>query len=788
MYISINWIKEFVDLDGIDILNLIDKFTLKTAEVEGIEEKGKDTTGIVLGEILSVEDHPQSDHLHLLKVDTGNYGILNIVCGAPNVKVGMKTAVAMIGGKVQGTKIVKAKLRGIESFGMCMSGKELGISDDNDGILDLVTDKPNGTDINDILPYKDIVFEIDNKSLTNRPDLWCHYGIARELASHAGRPLKSLNLDDLKKYDGLENVKIDVDCDNLLRYTAIKVENVTEKNTPYVMQVRLYYCGMRSLNLLADLTNYIMLEVGQPMHAFDGDKVTKIEVEYAKYNQEFVTLDNQKRTLKDTDIMIKCNGENICIAGVMGGLDSEITDNTNKLLLESATFDCASIRKTANRLNLRSEASNRYEKSLDPENTAVATARFLYHLKNIDSGIKVVSSFSDNYPKPYPHISINISLDYINGYIGEKLTLEYCKNTLESIGFKVTILDDNNIKVDVPSYRATKDISIKADIVEEVARLYGYDNINAKPLVFSVESNELDPKIKNEYKIKDILALKGYTEIYTYIWKNKKENDRLHIVEPEGVHVVNSTLFNEIRNSLSPTILECIDENSKNYTDIKVFEIARVAEGIKNGVADEKKKLCFAISSVTKDSKTIYFEAKETLEALAKEFNFTLGYIPMTANKNYLHPKNNANIYIGDTLIGFMGLVSPVTTEVIDQKINIAIVEVDADILLENIKQKSKYYPVSVYQPVTLDFNFVIDNKIYYQNIKKILDNYKTDLIYSYKLVDIYKDILLGSNISYTFKVTIVSNNHTLTGDEITAFHSDFIAYCEKNGFKLRSM
>lgn len=787
MYISINWIKEFIDLDGVDILGLINKFTLKTAEVEGIEEKGKNTNNVVLGEILSVENHPNSDHLHILKVDAGKHGILDIVCGAPNVRVGLKTAVALVGGEVQGNKITKAKLRGVESFGMCCSGKELGISDDNDGILDLTTTLENGTDINELLPVKDIVFEIDNKSLTNRPDLWSHYGIARELAYHAGKTLKKLDTEKLEFYKDLNNVEIKVDCDNLLRYTAIKIENVTQKLTPYYMQVRLFYCGMRSLNLLADLTNYIMLEIGQPMHAFDGDKVNKIEVEYANDNEEFVTLDNQKRILKSNDIMIKSNGENVCIGGVMGGLDSEITDSTKNLLLESAVFDCTSIRKTANRLNLRSEASNRYEKSLDPENCPIATARFLHLLKNIDKNVKVVSSFSDNYPKPYKKINIETSIEYINSYIGERIPINYCKYLLDAIGFTVEIVNDKIIKVEVPSFRATKDISIPADLVEEIARLTGYDTFEPKPLVFTSEASELDPMISNEYKIKDILALKGFNEVYTYIWKNKKENERLKIEEPEGVKVVNSTLFNEIRNSLTPTLLQGIDENSKNYQNIKIFEIARAVEGVKDGKSVEKKKLAYCISSTTKTYKEIYFEAKEIIETLSKEFNIKLSYTPKTANKNYLHPLNNANILIDDKVIGFMGLVHPATTEVIDSKINIAAVEIDIKEFLNNVKPKSKFKPVSIYQPVNLDFNFVVSDNVYYGEIEKILNEYKTELNYSFKLVDIYKDKSLGNNLSYTFKVTIVSSNHTLSGEEISSFHSNFIEYCDKNNLKLRS-
>ncbi len=276
MFLSMNWISDFVDLTGLDKMELIRKFSLSTAEVENeIFFKGSDFSGIVVAEIKSVEDHPKSEKLHLLKVDIGEAELVDVVCGAPNVRVGMKTAFAKVGAKIGEIEIAPRPLAGFMSNGMCCSEKEIGISDDNSGIMDITDDVVNGTDLKDIYEIDDIVFEVDNKSLTNRPDLWGHYGIAREFASLAGRELKPLPQVDLTKYDNLPKVDLKIEDDLCQRYSCLQVENITKNVSPVNMRIRLYYCGMRGINLLADLTNYLMLEMGQPMHAFDSRKVEK---------------------------------------------------------------------------------------------------------------------------------------------------------------------------------------------------------------------------------------------------------------------------------------------------------------------------------------------------------------------------------------------------------------------------------------------------------------------------------------------------------------------------------
>ena len=304
MFLSMNWIGDFVDLSGLDKKALIRNFTLSTAEVEDIIEKGADTTGVIVAQIVSIENHPNSKKLHLLKVDTGA-DIVDIVCGAPNVREGMKVALATAGGSVTGHPINVATVAGYTSYGMCCSEAELGISDDHSGIMEITDDIPLGTDIKTVYDIDDIIFEVDNKSLTNRPDLWSHYGIAREFATITGRVLKPIATLDSSVYSNLPAVEIDVKATDLVwRYSAIKVENITRKVSPVNMRIRLYYCGSRAINFLADPTNYVMMELGQPMHAFDNRKGDKIEVQTFSEGLKFTTLDGGERILDDRLLMI----------------------------------------------------------------------------------------------------------------------------------------------------------------------------------------------------------------------------------------------------------------------------------------------------------------------------------------------------------------------------------------------------------------------------------------------------------------------------------------------------
>ena len=436
-----NWIGDFVDFSGLDKKSLIHNFTLSTAEVEDIIVKGEDTYGVVVAKVLSVENHPNSKKLHLLKVDCGKK-VVDVVCGAPNVREGMLVALATEGGCVSGHPITKATVAGYDSYGMCCSEAELGLGDDNSGIWDIERDLPEGTalgtDIKDIFDVDDIIFEVDNKSLTNRPDLWSHYGIAREFATIIGRELKPLTLKDVEEYNGLPKVAVDVKAtETVWRYSAIKVENITRKVSPANMRIRLFYCGSRAINFLADLTNYVMMEVGQPMHAFDNRKVDKIEVQTFDKPFEFETLDGVRRNIDENMMMITSGDVPVAVAGIMGGEASKIEDDTDSLLLESATFDGVSVRKTSTRLGLRTDASQRYEKMLDPELCRTATERLLSLLFECDGGARVISAYTDAYVNKYPTITLKFDKAYVDRYTGIDISTETIKTTLT--GFKFII-------------------------------------------------------------------------------------------------------------------------------------------------------------------------------------------------------------------------------------------------------------------------------------------------------------------------------------------------------------
>ena len=580
MYISMNWINDFVDLKGINLEELINRFTLSVAEVEGTIKYGENIKNVITAKIVEIEKI-ESSELRKVKVDNGKE-IVTCVCGAKNIKIGDIVPFAQIGSMVNGIEIKQVQMAGETSNGMCLSEKELGISEDHSGVMVFDSNTKLGVNVKQLLDIDDTVFEIDNKSLTNRPDLWGHYGIAREIAALTGRKLKNIEVENLEEYNNLKEVRAEVeDKEKCYRYTAIEVENITSKKFDINKRIRLYYCGMRSINLLVDLTNYIMLELGQPMHAFDKKLVNKIKVKSIENDIEFKTLDDVTRKVDKGTLMICNNDEPIAIAGIMGGANSEITDSTNSLVLESANFDSVCIRKSTVELKLRTDASAHYEKSLDPEITDIAIKRYIKLLKENDKDIKISSKLTDIYVNKYPTIKIKITRQYINSRIGTDLSLNKIKEILSSLEFEI---EENGeiLTVKVPSFRATKDISIKADLVEEIARIYGYDNIEPQTKNQPLRIVEIDDEKKTENTIKDLLAIKyGLSEIHTYIWYDRKKNKELNLeVNENNIKLANSlnANFNVLRESVIPSLLYTLSENIKYYPNVNIFECGRTFE------------------------------------------------------------------------------------------------------------------------------------------------------------------------------------------------------------------
>ena len=612
MYISMNWINDFVDLKGINLEELINRFTLSVAEVEGTIKYGENIKDVITAKIVEIEKLSTSDKLRKVKVDNGKE-IITYVCGAKNIKIGDIVPFAQIGSIVNGIEVKQVQIAGETSNGMCLSEKELGISEDHSGVMVFDNNTKLGINVKELLNIDDTVFEIDNKSLTNRPDLWGHYGIAREIAALTGRKLKNIKVESLEEYNNLKEVDVEVeDKEKCYRYTAIEVENITSKKLDVNKRIRLYYCGMRSINLLVDLTNYIMLELGQPMHAFDKNLVNNIKVRSIENDIDFKTLDDISRKIDKGTLMICNNDEPIAIAGIMGGANSEITDNTNSLVLESANFDFVCIRKSAVDLKLRTDASAHYEKSLDPEITDIAIKRYIKLLKENDKGIKVTSRLTDIYVKKYPTIKIEITRQYINSRIGIELSLNKIKEILISLEFEIKENGETLI-VKVPSFRATKDISIKADLVEEIARIYGYDNIEPQTKNQPLRIVETDDEKKTENTIKDLLAIKyGLSEIHTYIWYDKKKNKELNLeVNENNIKLANSlnANFNVLRESMIPSLLYTLSENIKYYPNVNIFECGRTFEYPNKGEeCIENKNLGIVLCSKNKKSKELIYK------------------------------------------------------------------------------------------------------------------------------------------------------------------------------------
>ena len=769
-----NWISDFVDLSGLDRRSLIHNFTLSTAEVEDIIIKGEDTYGVIVAKILEIENHPSSKKLHLLKVDTGS-GVVDIVCGAPNVREGMLVALATDGGAVSGHKITPATIAGFTSYGMCCSESELGIGDDNSGIWDIERDLPEGvalgTDIKEIFDIDDIIFEVDNKSLTNRPDLWGHYGIAREFATITGRELKAPETVDLDAYKNLPAVAVDVRATDLVwRYSAIKVENITRKISPANMRIRLFYCGSRAINFLADLTNYVMMEEGQPMHAFDLARVDKIEVQTFAEGLKFTTLDGEERNIDDKMLMITSGEEPVAIAGVMGGDASKITDDTTSLLLESATFDGVSVRKTTTRLGLRTDASQRYEKMLDPELCSLATARLLALLAQYDGGAKVISRFEDVYVNKYPVITLNFDRRYVDRYTGIDIPDDTIVKTLLGLGFKV-LCEGDKFTVTVPTWRATKDVTIKADIIEEITRIYGYDNFNVCTSSMALTPVRPETLKSDEDRMKDILV-KSYRmhEVHSYIWSDAAKNAELGISTPKNVSIINAQTPDHahIRVSMIPTLLAFAKENRTYKPDFAIFELGHTVQGLNDkGLANELHKLGAVVFSKTRSEEELFLECRDAVleiceDILHKAPDFTAA----ECEYDFEHPANTFDVTVDGAKVGYISVPHPSVLANIDKKCAIAFFELSTEAFAKVAAGRNAYVTPSKFPGLDIDLTFVgATEGVDLPKVRNAAMAVSSGLLTAVTFRDLYTDG--EGTAALTLRFSFVSAEKTLSKQEL---------------------
>ena len=774
MLLSCNKLKSYIkNSNDIDWENIWKTFTIRTAEVESVKKVGNNLDNVVVAKIVKCEKHPDSNHMHILQVECDEENPVQVVCGAPNVRVGLKTAYIKVGGHIEGVEIKSRPLRGIISNGMCCSGKELGISDNHDGILELPSDAPVGMNIKEYLPIEDIIVEIDNKSLTNRPDLWGHYGIAREIAAITNHELLPLEISEIED-ENKEKLKITIKEPNLCyRYSGLKVNNLTNNKTPLDMQIFLYYVGMRSISLFVDLTNYIMLELGQPMHAFDSRVVKEIEVGLANDGDTYTTLDGIERKLTKDMLTIKNGNNYFGIAGVMGGLDSEILNDTTSIFLESATFNAGNIRKTAVALGLRTEASARYEKSLDPNLTTYAIKRLMYLLKKENPNLEIASKLTDIYPNELTEQVIKLNKKTLKIYMGKELPENEIKEILEKLGFIVEINKDF-YNVTVPTFRATKDIKIEQDLIEEIARMYGLENFSPKPLKLDLTVVEHENIYNQEYEVKELLATKfDMNEVNSYIWYDSEMLKKIGI-DKSGIKLLGKSENNILRDDLSLSLMNIIENNLKNYKRFGIFEIGTTIENNSN-----RRKLSIILVDDEKNIENIYMNMKAIVKYLFKNLkNKNVTFVDNINERNYYEDTLGKKVIIDDDVIGELNVLTKRVTNKIGKKKAIVCTELDFDKYVDIEKNKIIAKDISKYPTVELDYTIIMPDNKKYIELLEVLKAFKSNLIQSYNLLGTYEN-------KYTIRYIIGSDHKTLDQKDLSNFKERFIEHIRNNGLSI---
>ena len=779
MRVKLEWLNELVDLTGLSLEEVVNTVSLYSIEVEGVD-KMVHASDIVIGHVLTKEPHPDSDHLNLLTVDVKDE-VLNIVCGAPNVDKGQYVIVAKIGCELDGFTIKKSKIRGYESCGMVCSLQELGIEKKyveekyEKGIYYFEDKVEVGMNGAEALNLHDPVIEL---GLTpNRGDLLSMLGVAYEMSAVFKRPLKPLVFEIQRKLDeNQEQIKIDIETPNCLSYYGQLIKNIKIKPSPRWLSSRLIAFGIRPINNSVDITNYILALFGQPLHAFDYDKVgNHIVVKNGTQDQKFITLDEQERVLSDYDVMITDGTNNLCLGGIMGGLDSEVTNETKNILLEAAVFDPATIRKTATRLNLHSEASQRYERGVDLNRTKLALDYACYLFKELCEA-EIINEPGFSGVKEKEDKEIKITVEDVNGLLGTNISKEEIKQILQSLSF--TVNDD--LTVFVPNRRP--DITIKEDLIEEVARVYGYDKL---PLTHPVDDSfgkHSLPQKKTKLIRNTLLGL-GLDNVVTYSLVSEQENKIFtlnHQENSENIELLMPLSEDRkiLRKSLVPSLLNVMKYNfSRKIKDVNIFEISKVyykTEGeISASNKYEKTVLAGALanefsSTLWKGQKEIvdFYLVKGLLEQLAYELNTKFEFVKCEKESDEMHPNRTASILWNGKAIGFIGQIHPKYALENDLE-NVYVFELLIDELINEPEVINRYTPVNKLPNVERDIALVMKKDVPSSDvIACILKSDKQYLTNAY-VFDLYEGEKINEDEKSLAIKLVFSSNEPLTEDVI---------------------
>ena len=748
MKFSYNWIRELVpglDTDARELMRLI---TMKTAECEGLERAGAPLAQASVARVKDVEWIAGS-HNQIVVVETARYGKKRVVCGAPNCKPGMLTAYLPIAPEV---------IEGVESDGMLASALELGIGSDHAGIVELESE---------VLLAPDTIIEVDNKSLTHRPDLWGHHGMAREVAAITQKTLRDpVKFDLLPK--GTAPIEIAIEDFALgPRYSALVFENVTVGPSPLWLQYRLEAIGLNAINNIVDVTNYVMAELAQPMHAFDAEKLhgTKIFVRSARAGEQIVALNDESYELSPSNLVIADAEGPIALAGVIGGLHSAIGPDTERIVLESANFQAASVRKTSVALKLRTDASMRFEKSQDPVNTVRGLARAIELLEEVSPGIRLVGGLADSHGDLKSPAPIELSVDWLKAKLGRELDAQEVRSILESLEFGVEEQSARAFLVTVPSWRATKDISIKDDLLEEVGRMVGYESITPlAPLIESVVPPENHSR-KYLRRVRNMATAQGFTEVYNYSFVTEEMARAFHMNVAEHVGVTNPIASGQtlLRASLLPAILKNILDNTRHLAAFRLFEVGREIHARDRELPVEVPHVVAAMYAREGDGRESLFELKRLAECLMDGCETRLADA-----RPFEHPERAAIIAWRGEDIGRLFELHPS----LGVKGRAAIVDLDLTKMEKLDDRERRYQPLRRFPVSAFDVSVVAPLRDPANEIKKRLAAAAGGDLVEIEFVREYTgDPIPAGRKSVTFRLTVGAQDHTLSSEEVAAIH-----------------
>ena len=783
MLVSLNEISKYVDISGLSKEEIASRLTFSGIEVEEIKTLSK-ATSLVVGKVISCIPHPNSDHLHVCKVDIKDE-ILDIVCGAPNCKEGIKVIVAKVGAKLPGGEIKAGEIRGYKSNGMLCALNELGVDpkylkeEQIKGIEILSDDFEVGdSDILHKLGLDDVI--LDLSLLANRSDCYSLFNVSREIGALFNRKVNILEANDDSTYEEKE-FKVDSLTPNCKEFSVKIVKGIEVKDSPAWLKNCLRSEGIRTINNIVDLGNYIMLLTGQPIHMYDYDKLVKKElIVRSDINEKFIALDEKEYLIHEGDICVTSSGKTMCLGGIMGGLDSEVTNDTKNIVIEVANFNHASIRRTSSRLGLVSDSSQRFVKGINKDQVDYVlnlTTNLLKTISNVDSISNIIKYDVLNHDKKL----ISCSVDYINNRLGTNFEYEKIKDILQLLYFKFVESDGNKFIVEVPSFRI--DVEGKADLSEEIIRYIGLDTIS--PTLPFMETT-VGGKSKDEQKedvICSFLSNNGLYRVLTYTLVNKKMSESFKILNKSDGYVIKNPLTEDhkyVRTNLLPSLINCANYNLNHQNNnFGIYEISHIDSMQKNeihlGVVLVGKK--YKQDKITGESYS-YYDAKGIVDTILDMFNISSTRVKYTRfETDEFHPNRSALVLLDNKPLCVMGDIYPTKKEIKDSMI---LLEMNLSVLFATKSKNIKFEPISAYPQSSRDYAFIIDDSINYIDIKNEVKKCSS-LIKEVSVFDIYKGKNLAQNEkSIALTVVFESNDHTLKDNEIDEVHNKIVETLNK--------